>query len=233
MKGLIFLQNIEEQLQALYSEDMATIEARIKTKTKHRKSRKGQFKSKEKKCLRGEGKNLINSQCIFKYYVRNYRICGDFWGIFYYSDNTPAYFMVDCRDRSLYFYDEMMRMMFGFSFACDLYDFFIPDKEVYPWEPYYQEAYKNYTGEYFEETRDRVYPPRSYITHREIVGYKNENKYRRYKNLQSSSKWFKKLEKPKKIRTKEKQVFDKLKKIEDIEGYDYIFPIQAEAEYVY
>ena len=141
MKGLIFLQNIEEQLEALYNEDMATIEARIKTKAKHRKSRKGQFKSKEKKCLRGEGNNLINSQCIFKKHVRKYRRNGIIWDYdLYYSDKTPKYFMIDCRRQELYFFDEFMRTMFVFSFACDIYDFFIPDKEIYPWDPY-KEAY--------------------------------------------------------------------------------------------
>lgn len=233
MKGLIFLQNIEEQLEALYNEDMATIEARIKTKAKHRKSRKGQFKSKEKKCLRGEGNNLINSQCIFKKHVRKYRRNGIIWDYdLYYSDKTPKYFMIDCRRQELYFFDEFMRTMFVFSFACDIYDFFIPDKEIYPWDPY-KEAYREYTGEYFEETRDRVYPPKYRVIDREIIGYKNENKYRIYKNLQSTSKWYKKLHNDYKLRTAEKQVFDKLKKVEDIEDYDYVFPRQAKAEYVY
>lgn len=202
-------------------------------RAKHRKSRKGQFKAKEKKCLRGEGKNLINSQCIFKKHVRKYRRNGRIWDYdLYYSDETPKYFMIDCRRQELYFYDEMMRTMFEFYFTCDVYDFFIPDKEIYPWEPY-KEAYKEYTGEYFEETRDRVYPPKYRVLYREIVGYKNENKYRRYKKLQSSSKWYKKTYKTKKLRTLEKQAFDKLEKINDIEDYDYIFPFKVETDWVY
>lgn len=216
-----------EELQEITPE-----QARDMERAKHRKSRKAKFKSKEKMCLRGEGRRLIDTQCVFKNYVKKYRKNVNPWDVFYYSDKEPTYFMVDCRRQKLYFYDEFMRTMFGFSFICDMYDFFIPDKEVFPWQPY-KEAYKNYTGESFEETRDRVYPPKYRVVDREIIEYKNEKKYKRYKSLQSASKWYKKLYKDQKLRTTEKQIFDRLKKVEDIEDYDYVFPRQAKAEYIY
>lgn len=226
------MDNLDEMLLEELQEITPAI-SREMERAKHRKSRKGQFKSKEKTCLRGEGKNLINSQCVFRNYVRKYRRNANFWdGALYYSDNTPKYFMVDCRRQELYFYDELMRTMFVFSFSCDIYDFFIPDREVYPWEPY-KEAYKEYTGEYFEETRDRVYPAKHCIIDKEILAYKNEKKYRRYKELQSASKWYEKTYKTKKLRTLEKQAFDRLKKVDDIEDYDYIFPLKVETDWVY
>ena len=207
-------------------------EARLRSKAKHRKSRKGCYREKEKMCRRGDGWNLVNSQCVYDYVIKK---CRKSTNIILdnqtYTDDPPTYFMADYPMQSIYFYDNNMRQMYSFCFSRHIKDFFTDDQEVCSWAPY-QEAYKKYTGEYLEETLDRIYPVRYRVT-KDFKGYKNEKKYKRYKKLQRASKKYGKTYQTKKLRTLEKQELNRLKKVENLEDYDYIFPKRSFSDHVY
>ncbi|MDU2108991.1 MAG: hypothetical protein E7G36_00370 [Peptoniphilus rhinitidis] len=109
--------------------------------------------------------------------------------------------------------------------------FFSPKDEIYKWDNYYKEKFKEYFGKDFEDYTKRYY--REYVD----LQITNERKYNKYNNLRKRSKWFKKKETITKYRIKEKEILNKAKKINiNSDAFDYLLvnlPEKDNAEYRY
>lgn len=217
----------------IYDEnELTALDLKLKEKEKHRKSRKGRFKAKEKECLRGFGSNLISSQCLYNYKTFKYRRSGDWPNI-----NIPAnmfdiyYFSTSFYENLIYFYNKDMLLLASFSFSDKIYDFFVEDNTLYEWAPY-KKKFEKYIGESFESALNRIYPVRTSIE-KKCIGFKNRHKYEHFKKLKHSSKWLDKTEYMKKYRTLEKQYLDKIKKLDNYDDFDIVFPLKPLSDYSY
>lgn len=119
-------------------------------------------------------------------------------------------------EKRLYFLDEDKKEMF-YLVLDDDQNIFSPKDEIYKWDNYYKEKFKEYFGKDFEDYTKRYY--REYVD----LQITNERKYNKYNNLRKRSKWFKKKETITKYRIKEKEIMNKAKKINiDSDAFDFM-----------
>ena len=84
---------------------------------------------------------------------------------------------------------------------------FSPLNEIYEWDNYFKEKFSKYFGEDFEEYAKRYY--REY----KGINITNEKKYNKFKNLGKRSKWYKRKNIITKYRIKEKDVLNRMCKV--------------------
>ena len=109
-------------------------------------------------------------------------------------------------EKRLYFLDKNKDDVFHITLKEDQSNF-SPLNEIYEWNGYFKEKFVKYFGEDFEEYTKRYY--------REYKGFNvtNEKKYSKFKDLSRISKWYKRKNIVSKYRVKEKEILNRMCKV--------------------
>lgn len=109
-------------------------------------------------------------------------------------------------EKRIYFLDKNKDDIFYIRLTEDQNNF-SPLNEIYEWDSYFQEKFVKYFGEDFEEYTKEYY--------RKYKGFNvtNERKYSKYKDLSKISKWYKRKNVVSKYRVKEKEILDRMRKV--------------------
>lgn len=109
-------------------------------------------------------------------------------------------------EKRLYFLDKNKDDLFHITLKEDQSNF-SPLNEVYDWDVYFKEKFAKYFGENFEEYTKEYY--------REYKGFNitNDKKYKKFNDLGKISKWYKRKSAVSKYRVKEKEILDRMRKV--------------------
>ena len=124
-------------------------------------------------------------------------------------------FVVFCKkmEKRLYFLDKNKENLFYISLEEDQ-NYFSPLDEIYDWDGYFKEKFVEYFGEDFEEYT------KGYYKEYKGINITNEKKYNKFKDLGKRSKWYKRKNIVTKYRIKEKDVLNRMCKV-NLDSIDF------------